>query len=341
MSQLLENSNILIVIAALLLSLFVLSKAADYMVDSAVILSKRLGVSDIIIGATLVSLGTTLPEFSSSVIATIQGVEGFAMGNAIGSCITNTSLILGIGALFGKIPVDKVSSKKVTLFIGAALILIVPTIPYKVKLGYGLIPQWMGLILMLFIPVYVLILIKQEKNAKKAGLLSASAVSEELLINKDANVVVLVVKVLLSAIVIAGSASILVDTATIMAFHMKIPEIIISSTLVAFGTSVPELTTVITACKKGNGGLALGNVFGANTLNVLMVMGASAMLTQGGMQIPSAFYLIQFVSLTVILGVFGIFAYNKKFHEISKQEGVMLIGVYAFYLGANVYQALA
>ena len=324
----LENSNILIVIAALLLSLFVLSKAADYMVDSAVILSKRLGVSDIIIGATLVSLGTTLPEFSSSVIATIQGVEGFAMGNAIGSCITNTSLILGIGALFGKIPVDKVSSKKVTLFIGAALILIVPTIPYKVKLGYGLIPQWMGLILMLFIPVYVLILIKQEKNAKKAGLLSASAVSEELLINKD-------------AIVIAGSASILVDTATIMAFHMKIPEIIISSTLVAFGTSVPELTTVITACKKGNGGLALGNVFGANTLNVLMVMGASAMLTQGGMQIPSAFYLIQFVSLTVILGVFGIFAYNKKFHEISKQEGVMLIGVYAFYLGANVYQALA
>ena len=163
----LENSNILIVIAALLLSLFVLSKAADYMVDSAVILSKRLGVSDIIIGATLVSLGTTLPEFSSSVIATIQGVEGFAMGNAIGSCITNTSLILGIGALFGKIPVDKVSSKKVTLFIGAALILIVPTIPYKVKLGYGLIPQWMGLILMLFIPVYVLILIKQEKNAKK------------------------------------------------------------------------------------------------------------------------------------------------------------------------------
>jgi len=341
MAQLLENSNILLVIAALLVSLFVLSKAADYMVDNAVALSKRLGVSDIIIGATLVSLGTTLPEFSSSVIATIQGVEGFALGNAIGSCITNTSLILGIGALFGKIPVDKVSSKKVTIFIGVALLLILPTIPYRIKLGEGLVPQWMGLILVLLIPVYVIILIKQEKNAKKTGSLNPAAAPEATLEKTEGNVILLVFKVLLAAFVITGSASVLVDSATILAFRMKIPEIVISSTLVAFGTSVPELSTVIAASRKGNGGLALGNVFGANILNVLMVIGASSMLIPGGMPIPKTFYLIQFVSLGVILCVFGLFAYNKKFHEISKREGVMLIGVYALYLGANVYQTLA
>ncbi len=341
MAGLLENSNILFVIVALLISLFVLSKAADYMVDNAVSLSKRLGVSDIIIGATLVSLGTTLPEFSSSVIATIQGAEGFALGNAIGSCITNTSLILGIGALFGKIPVDKVSSKKVTIFVGAALLLILPTIPYRISLGYGLIPQWMGLILVLFMPVYVFILVKQEKNAKKAGKLSSATTAEVTLEKPEGNIIVLIVKVMLGALVVTGSASVLVDSATIMAFRMNIPEIVISSTLVAFGTSVPELTTVIAASRKGNGGLALGNVFGANTLNILMVIGASAMLSPGGMQIPNAFYLIQFVSLSVILCVFGIFAYNKKFHEISKREGIMLIGVYSLYLGANVYQALA
>lgn len=340
MAGLLGNSNILMVIVALLVSLFVLSKAADYMVDNAVALSKCLGVSDIIIGATLVSLGTTLPELSSSVIATIQGVEGFALGNAIGSCVTNTSLILGIGALVGKIPVDKVSSKKVTLFVGAALLLILPTIPYRVSLGYGLIPQWMGLVLVLFTPVYVFILIKQEKNNKKAAKLSSVTTAEGTLEKPEGNIFVLIIKVLLGAFIVTGSASVLVDSATIMAVRMNIPEIVISSTLVAFGTSVPELTTVIAASKKGNGGLALGNVFGANTLNILMVIGASAMLSPGGMQIPNTFYLLQFMSLGVIMLVFGVFAYNKKFHEISKREGIMLIGVYSLYLGANVYQAL-
>jgi cation:H+ antiporter len=337
MAQLLENSNILIVIAALLVSLFVLSKAADYMVDNAVALSKRLGVSDIIIGATLVSLGTTLPEFSSSVIASVQGVEGFAFGNAVGSCITNTSLILGIGALFGKIPVDKKSSKKVTIFVGVALLLILPTIPYRITLGEGLVPQWMGLILLLMIPVYVFILIKQEKSGKD----TAAAAPEATLENPEGKVVTLIVKVLLAAFVITGSASVLVDSATILAVRMKIPEIVISSTLVAFGTSVPELSTVIAASRKGNGGLALGNVFGANILNVLMVLGASVILTPGGMPILREYYLVQFVALGVILCVFGLFAYNKKFHEISKREGVLLIGVYALYLGANVYQTLA
>lgn len=341
MADLLENSNILIIIVALLLSLFVLSKAADFMVDNAVKLSKRLGVSDIIVGATLVSLGTTLPEFSSSVIATIQGAEGFAFGNAIGSCITNTSLIIGIGALFGKIPVDKVSSKKVTIFIGAALLLILPTIPYRISFGDGLIPQWMGLMLVLFIPVYIFILIRQEKSAKKAKKLSAVTAPDLTLEKPEGNVIVLVVKVLIGALFITASASVLVDSATILAVRMNIPEIVISSTLVAFGTSVPELSTVIAASRKGNGGLALGNVFGANTLNVLMVTGTSAMLSVGGMKIPGDFYLIQFISLGVILCVFGIFAYNKKFHEISKREGIMLIGVYSIYLGANVYRALA
>ncbi|HZK39756.1 MAG TPA: sodium:calcium antiporter, partial [Clostridia bacterium] len=287
-----------------------------------------------------VSLGTTLPELSSSVIATIQGAEGFALGNAIGSCVTNTSLILGIGALVGKIPVDKVSSKKVTIFVGAALLLILPTIPYRVSLGYGLIPQWMGLILVLFMPVYVFILIKQEKNNKKAAKLSPANTVEGILEKPEGNIFVLIVKVLLGAFIVTGSASVLVDSATIMAVRMNIPEIVISSTLVAFGTSVPELTTVIAASKKGSGGLALGNVFGANTLNILMVIGASAMLSPGGMKIPNTFYLVQFMSLGVIMLVFGVFAYNKKFHEISKREGIMLIGVYSLYLGANVYQAL-
>ena len=107
MYQILVNLNILIILLVLGLSLFVLSKAADFFVNNAVKLSEILGLPELIIGATIVSLGTTLPELSASVTAAIQGNGDFALGNAVGSVITNTSLILGISALFGNIPVDK------------------------------------------------------------------------------------------------------------------------------------------------------------------------------------------------------------------------------------------
>lgn len=112
-----ESLNIFILLLVLGISLFILSKAADALVDNAVELSKIVGIPEIIIGATIVSLGTTLPELSASATSALHGNGDFALGNAVGSTITNTSLILGIGALFGKIPVDKRSSQKFNLLI--------------------------------------------------------------------------------------------------------------------------------------------------------------------------------------------------------------------------------
>ena len=112
MYQILVNLNLFVVLSVLVLSLIILSKAADSLVDNAAKLSKILGLSQLIIGATIVSLGTTLPELSASVVAALQGNGDFALGNAVGSIITNTSLILGIAALFGKIPTNKETSQK-------------------------------------------------------------------------------------------------------------------------------------------------------------------------------------------------------------------------------------
>ena len=112
MWQFIEKSNLIVVLTILAVSLYVLSKAADFLVDNAVKLSKAWGLSEIIIGVTIVSFGTTLPELSASIVSALQGNGDFALGNAVGSCITNTSLILGSGALFGKIPIDKKSSQK-------------------------------------------------------------------------------------------------------------------------------------------------------------------------------------------------------------------------------------
>ncbi len=329
MYHILANLNLFIVLSVLALSLIVLSKAADSLVDNAAKLSKILGLSQVIIGATIVSLGTTLPELSASVVAALQGNGDFALGNAIGSIITNTSLILGITALFGKIPTDKETSQKLSLLIAAIMILFFTTIPYKIGNDSGLIPQWLGFILLLLVPVYIFYLIKRESNnnsekdhnaEKSIGIIAA-----------------FIVKILLAAFIIAVSASALVASAEVLAERMGIPDVVISSTLVAFGTSVPELSTCIAAARSNHGGIAIGNILGANILNILFVIGASAAVTPNGIPVPQSFYTIHFVGLAVVIGAFGFFAYNKEFHEINKREGIILLLIYAAYLAANIF----
>jgi cation:H+ antiporter len=332
MYHILVNLNLFIVLSVLALSLIILSKAADLLVDNAAKLSKILGLSQLIIGATIVSLGTTLPELSTSVVAALQGNGGFALGNAIGSIITNTSLILGIAALFGKIPTDKETSQKLSMLITAIMILFLTTIPYKIGNNSGLIPQWLGFILLMFIPVYIFYLIKSESNnnsqekdnnaGKSLGIIGA-----------------FIAKIFFAGIVIAVSASVLVASAEVLAVRMRIPDVVISSTLVAFGTSVPELSTCIAAARSNHGGLAIGNILGANILNILFVIGASAAITSDGITVPHTFYLTHFLGLAVVMGAFGFFAYNKKFHEISKIEGIILIMIYVAYLGTNIFNA--
>jgi len=146
-----------------------------------------------------------------------------------------------------------------------------------------------------------------------------------------------IVKILLAAFIIAVSASALVASAEVLAERMGIPDVVISSTLVAFGTSVPELSTCIAAARSNHGGIAIGNILGANILNILLVIGASAALTPDGISVPQSFYAIHFVGLAVVIGAFGFFAYNKEFHEINKREGIILLLIYAAYLAANIF----
>lgn len=335
MYQMLLNFNLFLVLAVLGISLFVLSKSADFFVGNAVKLSELVGLPEIIIGATIVSLGTTLPELSTSVVSVLQGNGSFAIGNAVGSVITNTSLILGIGALFGNIPVDKKTSHKISILIAVALFFILSTIPYKIGHENGLISQWIGFILVIIIPFYVYYLIYSEKknpDTEKDALPNDK--------NKINGLFLIIIMIIISALVIALSASILVSSAEVIAERIGVPDVIISSTLVAFGTSVPELSTCITATKNKHGGLAIGNIIGANILNILFVIGASTSLTKGGLTIQKEFYQIHFIGLIIILAVFGYFAYNKKINEISRKEGIILILLYSAYLCVNVFSAM-
>jgi len=339
MTNFLASTNIIIILIVLIVSLFVLSISADSLVGNAVKLSKIWGVPEIIIGATIVSLGTTLPELSASVSSALQGNGSFALGNAIGSIITNTSLIIGIGALYGKIPVDRKSSQKLSILILAVFLLILPTAPYKISGNAGLIPQWMGFVFIALIPVYLFFLINQEKKGgknRKNDEYVNELLNEKLDEKVKGNVLIIILQLFLAAFVIALSASGLVGAAQVLAVRIGIPDVIIASTLVAFGTSVPELSTCISAAKRKHGGLAIGNIMGANILNILLVVGAASALTPGGIEVSQEFYSVNFIALGIIVAVFGYFAYNSKFDEISKKEGVLLIAIYLIYLVANI-----
>lgn len=303
-------------------SLFILVKSSDRLVDYAVTVSRQLNVSEVIIGATIVSLGTTLPELSSSVVSILNGISQFALGNAVGSVITNITLILGLGSLFGSLPVRKESMKRsMFLFILGALLLIV-SFCGKIFHGDYIIPQWFGIILVLLIPIYLVYSFKNKSDISQPH-------STQIDIKKLMENILLII---LCALAVAFSSSALVETSTQIATRIGISELIISSTIVALGTSLPELSTVIASVKKGAGAIAVGNVIGANILNIILVLGVSLLLSPQGISIATSFMMVQFPFLLLTTGFFMYLVVNTKRHEVVKREGFFLLLLYIAYI---------
>jgi cation:H+ antiporter len=262
MDQLFTHSPIFIIIIVFLIALFILSKSADYLTDSAIIISKYIGISDMIIGATIVSLGTSLPEFATTISALLSGSNELALGNALGSIITNTSIILGIGILYGSIPVSKKSAFNVWItFLGIGIIYLISI------LNHAAIPRFIGYILLITLPIFLLFSFKKGNNIDTN--FQENEKKETITMNK---LLILITKVIISALIVALSSSFLVATVQVSASRLGVSEAIISATIVALGTSLPELSTVITSAKKGYGGLAFGNLIGASLMNILLVL---------------------------------------------------------------------
>ncbi|MBB1500494.1 sodium:calcium antiporter [Propioniciclava sp. MC1683] len=330
---------VLLVVAALVVSLVVLGKSADILVDNAVALSKVWGMPELVVGATIVSLGTTLPELAASGISALQGSGEFALGNAVGSIITNTSLILGLGAVFGAIAVGRAESQKLSILLAATAALIVPTLVTLGPDGQGHLPRWMGVVLLVSLPVYLWWMARQrapEVPDRGGEPVDSGVLVEPDLAEAGPRPARLLAMVALGAVGIAGSAVVLVGSAEALAIRAGVPEFILAVTLVAFGTSVPELTTVITAARRGYGGLALGNVLGANVLNIVLVSGFAAAVMPGGIPVGTDFMLVSYPALFIILGLFGWFAYNTKVNEIRVREGIALVVIYVAFLAASL-----
>ena len=305
----------------IVVTLYTLGKGADWLVEEAVILSVRWGVPKVLIGATIVSLGTTTPEAAVSVLAAIKGNPDFALGNAVGSIICDTGLILGTAALIAPLPLNRrIVNRQGWLQLGAGVLLVVSCLFVGTEGRH--LPQIMGFVFLALLIAYLWQSIRWSRDVDQ------DAVADEVeSAEGNANAFFVVLKLVFAIAVVVASSWILIPAAKETAIRLHVPQSIIAASIVALGTSLPEFVTAVTAARRGHGELAVGNVIGADILNVLFVAGVSSAVTPGGLVAAPHFFFILFPTMLFILVVFRIGIFTSG-DTLKRPFGVVLIAAY-------------
>lgn len=305
------------------IGLLLLIFGGDWFVDGATGIAKKFHIPDLLIGATVVSIGTTLPEVMVSATGALQGHSQIAYGNAIGSIICNTALISAITIAVAPSVVDKKTLKlPVTFFFTAAIFYVICAI------GDGYFSRIEGIILLIMFIVYIALQVKAALSNKNSAEENEEDEKESPLY-KDLFLLVI------GAACIALGANYLVDNGTIIARELGVPETVIALTFVALGTSLPELVTAITSLAKGHGLLSLGNIIGANLFNLVLVSGLS--ITLSPFNVPADKTIAGLnasfvVDIPVMLAVMVILAIPPLFKgKLKRWQGILLLGIYAAY----------
>ncbi len=299
--------------------LVMLIKGGDWFVDGATGIAHRFHLPELLIGATVVSIGTTLPEVMVSATSALGGHGEISYGNAIGSIICNTALIAAITITVRPGKVDPKTLKKPVLFffISAAVYVINAYVT-------GYFSRTIGVVLLVLFVAYMVITVRDA--FKNPATPDVEDEQEDAPLGK--NIALLVV----GAAVIAVGAKLLVDNGIIIAKAIGVPESVIALTFVALGTSLPELVTAITSLIKGHGALSLGNVIGANIFNLVLVSGVS--VTLAPFEVPCNSTLFSYnasfvLDIPVMLAVMALMTLpaiaNKK---LARWQGILLLAIY-------------
>ena len=312
--------------------LLLLVKGADWMIDGVVALARRTGLPRIVIGATVISLGTTTPEAVVSVMAAWMGNPGLALGNGVGSIIADTGLIFGLTCLLTAVPINRfILNRTGWVQVGAATLLVVISVIALISTtGTPNLNRWVGFSLLILLACYMYI---SYVWAKQGGELATEGE------NTDGSEPIGLGKCLLWVLgglfLVVLGARILVPSASEIAARFGVPEDIIACTMVAFGTSLPELMTAISSVRKGHPEITVGNVVGADVLNCLFVIGAAAAARP--LAIPTNFFTFHFPAMLIILYSFRIFIFMEKGGHFRRWQGAWLLGVYTVYVILQYY----
>ncbi len=314
-------------IVVLLIGFAALIKGADFFVDGSASMAKRLKVPGVIIGLTIVAMGTSAPELAVSVSAGLSGSNAIAVSNVVGSNIFNLLAVLGICAILKPLPVGQEIKKRdypLSLLFTLAVFLLAGNLVlsgqckniHDMNETAGTLFRWNGLVL---IAAFILYLLYTIHIAKKNRLQA----EEEIELLTPFQCAVYIVGGII-AIILGGQ--LVVDSAEKLALAFGMSETLVGLTIVAIGTSLPELVTSVVAAKKGENGMAAGNVVGSNIFNLLLILGVSSTIH------PVQIMVASFVDLGMLLGV-SLIAYAFIFtgRRVSRVEGGVMVLMYALY----------
>ena len=303
--------EILLQLVLLILGFAMLGKGSDWFVDGAAGIAARFGISELVIGLTIVAMGTSAPEAAVSIAASFSGSAGITVGNIVGSNIMNILVILGLTALIRPLPVEKG-----TLKVEMPIVILV-TVALYIMGRDGVLTFIDGALLIAFFISYLTRLYIVSKNTlplteeEEPGY----SIGHDLLWTVGG-----------AAIILVGS-DITVDAAVAIAKFLGLSDRIIGLTIVALGTSLPELFTSVTAARKGNVDIAVGNIVGSNLFNILFVIGVSSMLIS--IPFEAAFIKDMYWCILAAVMLF-VFSYTKQ--KVERWEGAVMLCAYAVYL---------
>lgn len=315
-----------------ILGLILLIKGGDWFVDGATGIAKKFHIPDLLIGATVVSIGTTLPEVMVSASAAAGGMGDMAYGNAIGSVICNTSLIAALTMALKPGKIERSSLKRPIIFFFSAAAV------YSVcAYAFGFFYRWTGILLLLIFVAYITVLVLQAKKEMKNPVKSDEKTEDEgeKKAEKEYPFWLNIVLLIVGAALITVGANLLVDNGTFIATELGVPQTVIALTFVALGTSLPELVTAITSLAKGHGALSLGNVIGANLLNLVFVSGLS--VTINPFKVPTeklllgmnASLILDIPLMFLVMLILAVPPLIKG--KLQRWQGILLLLIYAGY----------
>ena len=314
-------------VALIAATILVISKGADWMIEGAVHLARRTGLPKIVIGATIISLGTTTPEAFVSVMAAWMGNPGLALGNGVGSIICDTGLIFGLTCLLATVPVNRyILNRTGWVQVGAATLLVILSVIALARAPeQPILHRWVGFFFLLLLCAYMYITYSWAQNGGEAASGEETADNSRIAPLGKA-----LAQCMGGLTLVIVAARVLIPSAAELAGRMGVPDDVIAATMVAFGTSLPELMTAITAVRKGHPEITVGNIVGADVLNCLFVIGASAAARP--LEIPPNFFLFHFPAMLIILYSFRLFITMNKDGIFKRWQGVWLLGIYLIYL---------
>ena len=306
--------EVVIQLALLALGFVLLVKGADWFVEGASKVAEKFGIPQLVIGLTIVAIGTSLPEAAVSVSAALKGSAEITIGNIVGSNIMNVLLILGITSVIKPIAVQRSTVRYELPFVIAVSALLM-------GIGYTdrVVGRTDGIILWGLLLCYMVYLLRMAKKGNDTS-------EEEADESKPMSVWKMIVLIIVGAVMIVIGSDVAVDAATALARIFGMSERLIGLTIVAFGTSLPELVTSATAALKGKADIAVGNIVGSNIFNILFVVGTSALITP--VAYAANFFVDSIVCIATVVLLWVLVVKNKR---LGRMGGVCMLACYAAY----------